>query len=89
MSPEKEDTNAQTNDARPGIQTLERLHAELGGEMMHVEAVIKMLAPAHKAPGSFGIVDPLQVFASPTVSATLARRVPSGLPPPSVLSTAV
>ena len=47
--------------ARPAIQTLERLHAELGGkildnrqeaerlgeQMMHVEAVIKMLDPAY------------------------------------------
>jgi len=47
--------------ARPAIQTLERLHAELGGkivdnrqeaerlgeQMMHVEAVIKMLGPAY------------------------------------------
>ena len=45
--------------ARPAIQTLERLHAELGGkmrqnkqkhanlaeQMRHVEAVIKMLDP--------------------------------------------
>jgi hypothetical protein len=45
--------------ARPAIQTLERLHAELGGlilenrqkaeqpgeQMLHVEAVIKMLDP--------------------------------------------
>jgi hypothetical protein len=58
------DTHAQTNQrphARPAIQTLERLHAELGGkilenrqqaenlgqQMMHVEAVIKMLDPAY------------------------------------------
>jgi hypothetical protein len=48
-------------DARPAIQTLERLHAELGGkilenkqehenlagQMRHVEAVIKMLDPAY------------------------------------------
>jgi hypothetical protein len=47
--------------ARPAIQTLERLHAELGGkilenkqehenlagQMRHVEAVIKMLDPAY------------------------------------------
>jgi hypothetical protein len=47
--------------ARPAIQTLERLHAELGGkildnrqeaerlgeQMMHVEAVIKMMDPAY------------------------------------------
>jgi len=47
--------------ARPAIQTLERLHAELGGkilenkqehenlagQMRHVEAVIKMLDPSH------------------------------------------
>src|ERR1700736_1392995 len=55
--------NRPTKDpyARPAIQTLERLHAELGGKildnrqeaerlgepMMHVEAVIKMLAPAY------------------------------------------
>jgi hypothetical protein len=65
MSPETGDTNAQTNDARPAIQTLERLHAELGGkildnrqeaerlgeQMMHVETVIKMQDPAYKAPG--------------------------------------
>ena len=34
MSPETGDTNAQTNDARPAIQTLERLHAELGGKIL-------------------------------------------------------
>src|SRR5256885_4426662 len=47
--------------ARPAIQTLERLHAELGGkilenkqehanlaeQMRHVEAVIKMLDPSY------------------------------------------
>ena len=47
--------------ARPAIQTLERLHAELGGkilenkqehenlagQMRHVEAVIKMLDPGY------------------------------------------
>src|ERR1700682_4561938 len=47
--------------ARPAIQTLERLHAELGGKilenrqkhatlaekMRHVESVIKMLAPGY------------------------------------------
>src|SRR5437588_1570602 len=47
--------------ARPAIQTLERLHAELGGkilenkqehenlagQMRHIEAVIKMLDPAY------------------------------------------
>jgi hypothetical protein len=54
--------------ARPAIQTLERLHAELGGkilenkqehenlagQMRHVEAVIKMLDPRLQLAGDLG-----------------------------------
>src|SRR5258707_3556412 len=65
MSPPTTETTMRrpTKDpyARPAIQTLERLHAELGGkilenkqehenpagQMRHVEAVIKMLGPSY------------------------------------------
>src|SRR5205807_10587709 len=65
MSPATTETTMRrpTKDpyARPAIQTLERLHAELGGkilenkqehenlagQMRHIEAVIKMLDPAY------------------------------------------
>jgi hypothetical protein len=54
--------------ARPAIQTLERLHAELGcnilenkqkhenlaEQMRHVEAVIKMLDPSYSLGGHIG-----------------------------------
>jgi hypothetical protein len=63
MSPETGDDHATTKSPfhRPAMQTLERLHAELGGQipenkekaqrlagqMLHVEAVNKMLDPTY------------------------------------------
>ena len=71
--------------ARPAIQTLERLHAELGGkilenkqehenlagQMRHVEAVIKMLDPSYSLRAIISEAPPAQ----PVVQAR------DGLPP--------